>query len=430
MLWRVIVRTRAVVGLAIAQLRRSPGRTALTVLAVTLAVLSVTVLASLGVGVVEKGEEGLDRANRDIWVSSDPVDPAASGTENPLVGAHGMAAEMTARDDVRTASPIAMYDVYVGPTASELERRPAVGVQKTHEGFDFRAGSGFAVDEEAAAGPPPDEPTTNEIVIDPRIADAMNVSDEPTTNEIVIDPRIADAMNVSVGETIYVGTSRQTAAAHEFTVVGTADYYSRYLSSPTVTMPLGDVQAVAGTSGTDRATFITADVADDADRDAVASDLSEAYPEYDVRTSDEQVASMIEERTIVLASGATLVGLAVVGGVVLTANLFALVAHQQREQLAALRAIGLSRRVLAGTIGAQGLVIGLVGGIVGLAATPLAVRGLNRFSASVLGFESLLQTPLEVYLGGFALALVVGTVVAIVAGWRAGRYARIEHLEV
>ncbi|AFO57352.1 ABC transporter permease [Natrinema sp. J7-2] len=408
MLRRAIVRTRAVVGLAIAQLRRSPGRTALTVLAVTVAVLSVTVLASLGVGVVEKGEEGLDRANRDIWVSSDPVDPAASGTENPLVGAHGMAAEMTARDDVRTASPIAMYDVYVGPNASDLERRPAVGVQKTHEGFDFRAGSGFAVDEEAAASPPPDE---------------------PTTNEIVIDPRIADAMNVSVGETISVGTSRQTAAAHEFTVVGTADYYSRYLSSPTVTMPLGDLQAVAGTSGTDRATFITVDVAADADRDAVAGELAEAYPEYDVRTSDEQVASMIEERTIVLASGATLVGLAVVGGVVLTANLFALVAHQQREQLAALRAIGLSRRVLAGTIGAQGLVIGLVGGIVGLAATPLAVLGLNRFSAAVLGFESLLQTPLEVYFGGFALALVVGTLVAIVAGWRAGRYARIEHLE-
>jgi len=43
---------------------------------------------------------------------------------------------------------------------------------------------------------------------------------------------------------------------------------------------------------------------------------------------------------MVLASGATLVGLAVLGGIVLTANLFALVAHQQREELAALRAIG------------------------------------------------------------------------------------------
>ncbi|MFC6769107.1 ABC transporter permease, partial [Natrinema soli] len=40
-----------------------------------------------------------------------------------------------------------------------------------------------------------------------------------------------------------------------------------------------------------------------------------------------------------------------------------------------------------------------------------------------------LRTPPEIYAGGFALALGAGTIVAIVAGWRAGRYARIEHLQ-
>jgi putative ABC transport system permease protein len=405
---RGVVRIRAVFGLAVAQLRRAPGRTALTVLAVTLAVLSVTLLASLGVGVVEKGERGLDKADRDIWITREPVDPAASGTENPIVGAHGMAAEITARDDVRSASPIAMQDVYVGTDAASLERRPAVGVQETHEGFDFEAGGGFAVDAEAAVGPPPDE---------------------PTTGEVVIDPRIAESLNVSVGDAIHVGTSRRTADAHAFTVVGISGYYSQFLGSPAVTVPLGDLQAVAGTSGTDRATFVTANVTTDADADAVRDDLAAEYPEYDVRTSDGQVEAMLEERTVVLASGATLVGLAVVGGIVLTANLFALVAHQQREQLAALRAIGLSRWLLAGTVGTQGLVIGLSGGLAGVAATPLAVLGLNRFVTSVIGFERLLRTPPGVYAGGFALALGAGTVVAIVAGWRAGRYARIEHLE-
>ncbi|SEV80538.1 ABC transporter permease [Natrinema salifodinae] len=403
-----VIRAKAVLGLALAQLRRSPGRTALTVVAVTLAVLSVTVLASLGVGVLEKGERGLDNADRDIWVSREPVDPTASGTENPIAGAHGVSAELTARDDISSASPIAMYDIYVGTDPSELQRRPAVGVQETHDGFDFEAGHGFEVDEETAASPPPDE---------------------PERNEIVIDPRVAEELGVSVGDTIHVGTSRHTAATHEFTVIGISGYYSQYLGSPAMTVPLGDLQAVAGTSGTDRATFITADVESDADRDAVAADLNADYPEYDVRTSDQQVQSMLEERTIVLASGATLVGLAVLGGVVLTANLFALVAHQQRDELAALRAVGLSRRVLAGTIGAQGLVIGLVGGLIGVAATPLAVLGLNRFSASMLGFERLLQTTPEIYLGGFALAILVGTIVALVSGWRAGRYARIEHVE-
>ncbi len=402
-----VARVSAVVGLALAQLRRSPGRTVLTTLAVALAVLSVTLLASLGVGVVEMGEEGLDRANRDIWITNDPIDPSSSGTENPIVGAHEISADLTARDDVRTASPIAMHDVYVGTDPSELERVPAVGVQQTHDGFDFEAGHGF----EPEGDPYPREPT-----------------DEPTRAEIVIDPRLADDLGVSVGETIYVGTSRETAR-YEFTVVGTSSYYSTYLGSPAVTVPLADLQAVAGTSGTDRATFITADVAEGADRDAVRDDLAAEYSQYDVRTSDDQLESMFRERTLVLASGVTLVGLAVVGGVVLTINLFALVAYQQRDELAALRAVGLSRRVLAGTIGVQGLLIGLVGGVVGVAATPPIAAALNRFATSVVGFERLLQTPLEVYVAGFALALCVGTVVAVVTGWRASRYASIEHLE-
>ncbi|AEH37925.1 ABC transporter permease [Halopiger xanaduensis] len=404
-----IVRGKAVVGLAFAQLRRSPGRTALTVIAVAVAVLAVTLLASLGVGVVETGERGLDNADQDIWISSDPVDPAASGTENPIVGSHGIAGQLMQRDDVSYAAPIGMYDVYVGTDPDDLERHPAVGVRETHEGFDFQSGGGFETPPEAYEG---------------------GRTEEPMTEEIVLDPRVAEKIGADVGDTIYVGTSRQTAPEYEFTVVGTSSYYSQYLGSETVTMPLVDLQAVAGTTGTDRATFITADVADGADREAVASELDEEYPGYDVRTSDEQIEAMFAERPLVLASGATLVGLAIVGGVVLTVNLFVLVAAQQRDELAALRAVGLSRRVLAGTIAVQGLVTGVVGGAVGLVATPLLSSGFNRVAASVAGFENLLQTPPKVYAAGFAVAIVVGTVVALVAGWRAGKYASIEHLEI
>ncbi|MFP8954886.1 ABC transporter permease [Natrialbaceae archaeon A-arb3/5] len=400
------VRTRAVTGIALAQLRRSPRRTALAVLAVTLAVLSVTLLASLGAGVVDAGEDGLDTADRDIWISGDPIE-SSTGPENSLVGAHGIAHEVSEHDDVSGASPIGMHEVYVGTEPDELERRPAVGVQATHSGFEYEDGGGFE---------------TNESVFE----DGREA--EPQTEEIVIDPAVAAELDADVGDTIYVGT-RETASDHEFTVVGISDYYSQFLGSETVTLPLTDLQAVSGTTGTDRATFITANVTDGGDRDAVRDDLASEYPEYDVHTSDEQVGAMIEERPAVVASGMTLVGLAVVGGVVLTVNLFALVTHQQRTELAALRSIGLSRWVLAGTIGAQGLVIGLLGGVVGVAATPLLARGLNQLSAEVVGFENLLQTSTEVYVAGFALALVVGTIVALVVGWRAGRYARIEHLE-
>lgn len=101
--------------------------------------------------------------------------------------------------------------------------------------------------------------------------------------------------------------------------------------------------------------------------------------------------------------------------VALTANLFVLVAYQQRDTLAALRAVGLSRGLLAGTIG--------------VAATPALAAGLNALAARLIGFERLVRTSLEVSALGFAVAVVVGTLVVVVAGWQASRSATLEALE-
>ncbi|WP_255194272.1 ABC transporter permease [Natronobeatus ordinarius] len=407
---RPAARVRAVVGLALTQLRRAPGRTVLTVVAIALAVLSVTLLVSLGVGVFEAGQERLDESNRDIWITSDPLDSSSGGTENAIVDSHAVAADVHEREDVRFATPIAMHSTYVGTDPDDLEPVTAVGIPETHGGFDFEHGGGFSL-----------EDYHGEDVDDPA-ASAPDV--------IVLDPAFAAAIDASVGDTVYVGTSRETAPNHEYTVVGISGHYSAFLGSPAVTMPLTELQGVAGTSGTDRAVFVTVDVAEGADRTAVRNDLAATYPAYDVRTSDEQLGAMIQDRALVVASGVTLVALAVCGGLLLTVNLFVLVAYQQRDELAALRAIGLSRWLLAGTIAVQGFVIGLLGGLVALVATPPAVLGLNRLVASLVGFEQLLRTPPEVYAVGGVIALVVGTVAAAVTGWRAGRYARLERLEV
>ncbi|SNZ04871.1 putative ABC transport system permease protein [Natronoarchaeum philippinense] len=400
-----LVRLRAVAGLALAQLRRAPGRTVLTIGAVALAVLSVTLLASLGVGVVEIGERGLDQADRDIWVSNEPVDPAASGTGNSIVDAHAVAASLQAREDIRTASPVAMHGLFVGTNRSDLRRVPAVGVQRTHAGFDFERGGGFALNRsdyaDASAG-------------------------EPARAEIVLDPRTAEALGVGVGDTVRVGGSRATT--QPFTVVGIASHYSQYLSAPAATVPVVDLQTLTGTFGTDRATFVMADTTAGASPAAVRDAVADEYPAYDVRTGDQQVEKLLRERPLVLASGATLIGFAVLGGAVLTINLFALVAYQQRDELAALRAIGLSRGVLAGTIGTQGIVIGVLGGIVGVAATRPIAAGLNRLARRVVGFETLLRPSVEIYAAGIALAVGLGAVVALLTGWQAGRYARVEQL--
>ncbi|MFB1065596.1 ABC transporter permease [Natrinema sp. H-ect4] len=398
---------RAVARLAISQVRHERGRTVLVVLAIALAVLAVTLLASLGLGVLQTGEERFDQAEQDVWISGEAVELTATGSvENPITDSHDLASDLEERDDVEAATPLAFHAVYVGTEPDDLELVTSVGVPGT--GSDTTEdGEGFSEGDSHYAN---------------------GSYDGPMSQEIVIDPQTAELFDIGVGDALYVGTSQANAADREFEVVGVSSEYSQFLGTSTVTMPLSELQEIAGTTGSDRATFVTVTTADGVDRATVSEDIQRSYPEYDVRTSDEQFESMLREYLLVLASGATLVVLALVAGIALTTNTLVLVAVQQREEIAALRALGLSRGLIAGVVGGQGFALGAIGGLLGLLATPVAAFALDRLATSVVGFENLLRTPPSIYAAGLLIAVGIGTLGAVVAGWRAARYARVDNL--
>src|SRR6056297_698072 len=123
-------RTRAAVGLATARLRRDRARTVLAVVAVALAVLSVTLLGSLGAGVVETGQQKFDSADRDLWISGGPlrVSPGTvGGFEGGLVDGHETSRELSSSPRIETASPLLFQTVYIGDSPESLRTVVAVG---------------------------------------------------------------------------------------------------------------------------------------------------------------------------------------------------------------------------------------------------------------------------------------------------------------
>lgn len=111
-----------------------------------------------------------------------------------------------------------------------------------------------------------------------------------------------------------------------------------------MTTHLSELQEVTGTTGTDEATFVTVSLAEGADRDEVEDELQRAYPEYTVRTNDEQMRSILQHNAIVIAVGGALVVLAVVAGFALTIDVLSIVVFQQSRELAALTALGVSSK--------------------------------------------------------------------------------------
>lgn len=409
----VLSKLRAVVGIALRQLRHDRTRTLLAVFGIALAVLSTTLLASVGYGVLETGQQKFDSSGRDLWISGGAVKLApgsVGGFENSLVGAHNVSNTLQARDDVQTATPMAFQTVYVGTDPESLETIVGVGLEGTGSGngaTQITTGEGFTGSDQHYAG---------------------GSYDGPMSQEVIISPRTAQQLNVSVGETLYIGGTVVSARQHEFTVVGISPTFSKFLGAPSVTLWLSELQELTGTTRTDPATMITIDLASDADVGVAEQEIQQQYPQYDVRTNQEQLESILAEKAIVLASGVTLVILAVIAGIALTVTLLALLVYQQRTVLAAAQALGVSSRALIGVVAVQGIILGLLGGAIGIGLTPPAVAGLNALAAAIAGFDGLVQLHDQILVLGGGIAVGIGVIGSAVAGWRVGKIRPLANL--
>jgi putative ABC transport system permease protein len=395
----VAARARGVVAVALAQLRADRTRTVLSVAGVTLAVLATTLLAGTGVSVIETGEEKLDQAGRDLWVTGEVIRLApgsVGGVATPITDAHALSADISAREGVATASPLLFQTVYVSTDGEEF--RTVAGFGAPTKGVGVSEGRRYGRDEHYAGGS----------------------YDGPRTREVLVSPEVAKRLSVSVGDTIYVGGTIATAQANTYEVVGVSSTGARFLRAPTVTMPVSELQELTGSTGTDPATLVTLRVAEGASMTAVESSLQAAYPDYEVRTNGEQLFATLRRQAVFLAGGVSLVVLAVVAGLALTANTLLSMVYRQPDAFAALNAVGCSRATLVGVALAQAVVVGGVGTLVGLAATVPAAMALDALAATLVGFENVVRTPPVVFGVSLAVAAVTTLVGAGVAGYRVG----------
>jgi len=405
-----LARARAVVGIALAQLRHDRTRTVLAVLGITLAVLATTLLGGVGMGVVETGEEQFDASGRDLWVTGGPITfspGTVGGFENSILDAHELSRDIDSREDIKTAVPMAFQTVYVSDDGRDWETLVGTGASARGGSVQITEGREFQTEDTHYAG-----------------GDYSG----PMTHEVVIDQQTADTFDVSVGDTLYIGGTISDARANEFTVIGISPTFSRFLGTPTVTLHLSELQEVTGTAAADRASLITIEVTDGADPATVAREIEADHPEYDVRTNREQLEATLERQAVVLASGGSLVVLAVLAGITLTANLMVSVVYQQRRELAALKALGSRTRTLVGVVAVQALCLGVVGGVLGVAATVPLATGLDAVAAAIVGFENVVRTPPWVLGAGVAIAVPISLIGAAVAGWQVSKLSPVDGL--
>lgn len=401
---------RALLGIALQLLRHERIRTTLAVVGVALAVLASVLLISVGLGVVETGERMFDQSGRDFWITGGPIElqpGAVGGFQNSIVGAHDLAAEIEGHEAINTAVPMSFQVVYASKNGSDYQTVVGSGAPAHGPSVTITEGRG------TQRG-------------DPHYANGSY--DGPMHHEVVLDRRAAELLDVEVNDTVHLGGTLSAARENEFRVVGISPTYSVFVGAPTATMPLSELQEITGTTAGDRATFITIRLEEGANVTQVERYLTDAYPEYEVRTNREQLQTTLENRAVLLVSGASLIVLGALAGTLLLLNLQLSFVARYRETFAAVMAMGTSRRSLATVVLAHTLWIGILGGLLGILLAIPGAEVLDIVAEELTGFSDVTTLSTPILLVGLGVAVAMSVLGGLLATLLLARVRPLEEL--
>ncbi len=238
--------------------------------------------------------------------------------------------------------------------------------------------------------------------------------------EAAVQESFADARDVAVGDTLSLLVEGQTSevtvgAVFQANALGSAVVVEQSTLDGIVppTDQQVDTMFVNAADGTSQAEL----------REAVNGAVA-PFVVVSVMDKDEFVSSIADQVNQFLVILYALLGLSVVIAVLGIVNTLALSVIERTREIGLLRAVGLGRLQLSGTVTIESVLTAVFGTVVGLVVGVALASALPRVYADD-GLSSLV-IPWGSLLGMLALAVVVGVLAAL---WPAGRAARMKVLD-
>lgn len=358
---------------ALGFLRRRRGRVLLTVLGVALSVGLTTTMLSIAAGLDTTSARVIAGTGVDLLVldSASPIFGAArhlpfdNGTQ---------VADQIARDPrVATAFPILERTVTVFPADFSRCQPACPALNPVAQGEDpgRRLGLGGidmirGVYFEHAGG----DPFASTSQYRDQVYPAGFASDQ-FTSEILLNEIVARELNASLNDTVFVAATRQFNESHPFRVVGIYQASFETDQSRDVRVHLSELQYLTHrTHG--EVTLIALDLGDPASAGQVAASVEAAHPSLKAALPS-QILGELDQTTSVFKVFAGLIAIVSIGVAVLfSATVFMISARERVGEIAAMRAIGISRASIfrdmlleSGVLGGLGLAFGLAIGALG-----------------------------------------------------------------
>lgn len=364
--------------------RTAPGRTWLSVGGVALAVGLMVVVAGIGVGIATQST--VYSENVDYWITpeTDGSSSALVDTNSPQFGSvHPTAANLSRMETVEYASPVLQQPLRLKTDDGDAENVLAIGIVG-HPEFTQIA----------------DVTTDGLTPGDPYYETGT------WTGEVVLSSGAAELLSASESDSLKI--TRPAGSANRSFTVTTVDSGDQQGSQfPIAVMQLSELQAITGADSNDDADQI---VVSSTDRN-IESTLATVYPQSVVSTRAGLNAQAVFDEELPLALSVTAAIIAVVIGTLFVMTTTGLSVAADREKLATLAAIGVSRstrfRLLAGEI----LILTGIGAVIGVLLGMGGIRLANIAAQRTMITGEVASTEPFVIAVGFVIAGVIGLLV-------------------
>ena len=395
--------------LAIKNLSRNKLRTLLNIIGVTLAIISLVILTSLGSGLLDTGEQVLKDSSMHLWIKGRPVDLKTQYTQSSqamISDVHQIRTQIQADPRVNMSTPLLTEIVYA-----------------YKEGEDPKAVFGLGVDTRG-----PIVTISSGAPISTSTLYNGSTYDGPFTSEVLVDSRAAHLLGVEVGDTIFAGKTIADARNREFKVVGISDSLSTFSINAMVIFPFPEFQLITGNHNHDSASMIIVRLNDVNTAEQVKNDLQKRYPEYQVSTNRELLNNIIKQNGFFIVSASSIVILAIVMGTSLIILTMLLSLNERKKEIGILQVVGFSRLSIARNFGFEGFIISIIGGISGILLSVPVAGIINQIVKKMTGLDELLVLDNEIMLLGFSMAVIIGLLSTLATIWRLSTIEPMEQI--
>ena len=359
----------------------APGRTWLSVGGVALAVGLMVVVTGIGVGIATQST--VYSEDVDYWITpeTDGSSSALVNTDTPQFGSvHSVSENLSRQDSIQYASPVLTQPIRVKTVGGEAENVLAVGIVKQPE-FD-------EVSAITTAGLTHNDPY---------------YSQGKWSGEMVISSGAAELLSASKGDQLTI-TRPARAASRNFSVVTVDPGTQSGSQFPIAVMQLSELQAITGADTSDEAGQIVVSSTDP----EVRSMLADLYPRSEVSTRAGLNAQAVLDEQLPLALSVTAAIISVVIGTLFVMTTTGLSVASDRETLATLAAIGISKQTRFRLLATEILTITFMGGILGIGLGRGAISATNMIAQRTLTNGAVASTEPIVLAFGFVVAGVIG----------------------